>query len=169
MQCVLSWLSVLSLFLSVSAHDNIHYVVSHEEASGRSCPNSSCLTLEEYLQEAETYFTTGTTFIILTGNYSLEGVINLANISNITLRGEKNGSIINIINGTIRCQNVTGLNIERLTFSVYSSTISSVLKIIKSNKVFITSCIFRGTGNLNIALVRALLVRQTMSPFPVLS
>lgn len=86
-------LLVLSLALSISAHQ-VHYVKPNETIS--DCNHTECLTLDQYTQQMATYFTRGSTFVFLTGNYSLQATINLTNISDISFRGEGNGSNINV-------------------------------------------------------------------------
>ena len=103
--------------LSASTH-NVHYVKS-VDSSPLGCSDQPCLTLDQYNQQTETYFTTGSTFVFLAGNHTINTTVNLTSISEITLRGERN-SQVNILCGSIEvailCENVSNLSIEGLAF-----------------------------------------------------
>ena len=132
--------------LSASTH-NVHYVKT-VDSSPLSCPGQPCLTLDQYNQQTETYFTTGSTFVFLAGNHTINTTVNLTSISEITLRGERNSQVnILCLNrfGFI-IQNVSHLSIEGLVFLSASTTIGTVaMKIIDSNGVWIHNVGFQGS------------------------
>ena len=131
--------------LSTSTH-NVHYVKS-VDSSPLSCPGQPCLTLDQYNQQTETYFTTGSTFVFLAGNHTINTTVNLTSISEITLRGERNSQVNILCLNTFGflIQNVSHLNIEELVFLSANTTIGTVaLKIIDSNGVFIHNVGFQG-------------------------
>ena len=125
----------------------VHYV---KPSSLISCPGKPCLTLDQYNQQTETYFTTGSTFVFLAGNHTVNTTVNLTSISAITLRsrGERN-SQVNIFwmnEFGIRIQNVSNLSIEELVFLSGNTTKGTVaLKIIDSNGVWIHNIEFQGS------------------------
>ena len=123
----------------------VHYV---KPSSLISCPGQPCLTLDEYNQQTETYFTTGSTFVFLAGNHTINTTVNLTSISEITLRGERNSqvNILCSIQVFILIQNVSIMSIEGLVFLSGNTTIGTVaLKIIDSNRVFIHNVTFQGS------------------------
>ncbi len=115
-------LIVLMAALTISAQ-NVSYVKPNE-SSTHDCPHGQpCLTLYQYSQQAMIYFTTGATFLFLSGNHSLQTTLELRNISNITLRGiddEHSAKIMYANEGNIKFVNVINLNIVGLTFTNYS-------------------------------------------------
>ena len=131
--------------LSASTH-NVHYVKSDD--SSLSCPGQPCLTLDQYNQQTETYFTTGSTFVFLTGNHTINTTVNLTSISKIILRGERNSqvNVLCSIQVVILIQNVSNLSIKGLMFLSGNTTIGTVaLKIIDSNGVWIHNVGFQGS------------------------
>ena len=132
--------------LSASTH-NVHYVKS-DDSSPLSCPRQPCLTLDQYNQQKETYFTTGSTFVFLAGNHTINTTVNLTSISEVTLRGERN-SQVNILclnQFGILIQNISILSIEGLVFLSGNTTIGTVaLKIIDSNEIRIDNVGFQGS------------------------
>ena len=136
-----------AVVLSASAH-NVHYVMS----SSHYCPGQPCLTLDQYNQQTETYFTTESTFVFLPGNHTINTTVNLTSISEITLRGERN-SQVNIIclkESGILILNVSIMSIEELVFLSGNTTIGTVaLKIIDSNEVWIHNVGFQGSYSIS--------------------
>ena len=132
--------------LSASTH-NVHYVKS-DDSSPLSCPGQPCLTLDQYNQQTETYFTTGSTFVFLAGNHTINTTFNLTSISEIILRGERN-SQVNILCSSkvvILCENVSISSIEGLVFLSGNTAIGTVaLKITDSNRVKINNVGFKGS------------------------
>ena len=132
-----------AVVLSASAH-NVHYVMS----SSHYCPGQPCLTLDQYNQQTETYFTTGSTFVFLAGNHTVNTTVDLTSISEITLRGERNTqvNILCSIEVIFLSENVSDLKIEGLVFLSRNIAIESVaLKIIDSNGVWIHNVTFKGS------------------------
>ncbi len=107
-----------------------------------------CLTLDKYLESSHIYFTSGSTFVFLPGNHSLQSSINLRRLSNITLKGIEDESSTTIIcksHYTIVGQSVTNLSIEWLTFDLAEKQYhATALLLFKSHEVVISDCIFRG-------------------------
>ena len=120
----------------------VHYV---KPSSLISCPSQPCLTLDQYNQQTETYFTTGSTFVFLAGNHTINTTVNLTRISEITLRGERN-SQVNILclnRFGFLIQTVSNLSIEGLMFLSGNTTVA--LNIINSNGVWIHNVEFQGS------------------------
>ena len=57
--------------------------------NGEDCPsaNTSCYNLSYYLADYSFYFTDDTIFYFLNGTHTLQGILNISNVSNITLQG----------------------------------------------------------------------------------
>ena len=135
---------ILQIAVFSASTQAVHYVKS---SSLISCPGQPCLTLDQYNKQTETYFTTGSTFVFLAGNHTINTTVNLTSISEITLRGERN-SQVNIIclkKSGILVQSVSHLSIEGLVFLSANTTIGTVaLKITDSNGVRIHNVGFKG-------------------------
>ena len=152
----------LTLVVCRISTEQIHYV-KPVNSSTLSCPGQPCLSLDQYIQQTATYFTTGSTFLFLPGNHISTTAINLANISNITLKQRESDYPIKV-NITysnevcIVCQNVTDLKIEGLRFKLYSSNTnkSSAIKLYASNGVTLSNSTFIGSGDLSKNLARAI-------------
>lgn len=114
------------------------------------CPGLPCLSLGQYVELTERYFTTGSTFVFLPGNHSLESVLSLENVSDVTMRGVGSGSTARIFLGrqvTIFCDEVQNIRIEGLTFILCSyQCISSAMQILDSAEIVISDSIFQGSG-----------------------
>ena len=137
--------TILILAVFSASTQAVHYV---KPSSLISCPGQPCLTLDQYNQQTETYFTTGSTFVFLAGNHTINTTVNLTSISDITLRGERNTqvNILSLNEFGILIQNVSFLSIEGLMFLSGNTTIGTVaLKIIDSNGVWIHNVGFQGT------------------------
>ena len=118
---------LVALLSVCSASAHLCYVLPNN-SSPLSCPGQPCLTMEQYIQLAGTYIISGSTFTFLSGNHSLESVVNLANISDLTLSGEGSGTLLIIRSNTVflldAASNVT---IKELTFSLHSSSSTSMV------------------------------------------
>ena len=126
-----------------------HYVKS-DNSSTLSCPGQPCLSLDQYNQQTETYFTTGSTFVFLAGNHTINTTVNLTSISDITLRGERNTQVTCLKEFGILIQNVSILSIEELMFLSGNTTIGTVaLKIIDSNEIWIHNVGFEGSYSIS--------------------
>ena len=150
-------IEVLAL-MSVSA-PGIHYV-KPDNASISSCPDQPCLTLDQYVQHSPVYFTTGSTFVFVPGNHSLQSSIWLNDISNITLMGtgyNSSTTIICALEYTIFTESVSNLYIEWLRFDLTENQyLATALKIYNSRGVMISDCTFQGSGNTTRTEARAL-------------
>ena len=137
---------LLVALLSVcSASAHLHYVLPND--SSPSCPGQPCLTIEQYAQQAGTYITSGSTFMFMAGNHSLESDVHLANISDLTLRGEGNETLVNIRSNSVLLLNAaSNVTIKGLAFLLHSSNTSMILNITSSNDIKIILCIFQGHG-----------------------
>ena len=64
--------------------ENVYHVVINKESP---CTAEQCLTLEEYVEDAASYFTSGTTLQFLPGNHTLStvGFVEIWNVSNLAL------------------------------------------------------------------------------------
>ena len=123
-----------------------------------NCSYSPCLTLEQYAKQRETYFTTGSTFVFLPGNHSLQDTVNLTGIANVTLMGDSiNEADIIIIcrNPLFSFESVTNLSIRDLKFASYGSRCLSILYF-RNSSAEISGASFQGTGDPKKNLARAI-------------
>ena len=70
---------------SSSQNISVYYVTP---ASTLPCPGEPCHTLSEFVQQADTYFTSDTTFVFLPGNHTLENGLLVRGITSLTLLGD---------------------------------------------------------------------------------
>ena len=134
---------LLFMILMLSSSPQQIYHVQPDESPPQNCPDYPCLTLDQYVQGADEYFTTGAIFLFQTGHYSLQNTIILKNISNITLAGTED-VIISYLECVIECLDVTNARIERLIFVPHNKTkVQSYPVIIISNSINVL--IFKST------------------------
>lgn len=160
-----------SLFATFTAIPNIYYVLS-SETDYSDCPDVECLTLDQYVQESGAYFTTGSIFIFMVGNHSLETELELYGVSNILLRGigtEPNTNIVCKLAHAIVFSNTFNINLTGLTFLLhsYEHDRDSALWIESSANIAITNMVFRGSGDLTAPLTRA--IYSTASNIKIMS
>ena len=124
-----------SMLLPMTLTQTVHYVKPDDSIS-LNCPGQPCLTLDQYTQQAATYFTTGSTFLFLPGNHTLRTTINLTDISDVVFRGM--GSIIHGNGGNISCIGVINLTIDELTLKIV------VLEMVRSEEILISNSNFLG-------------------------
>ena len=142
---------LLVLMLALGASAELVRYVRPKDAPLLNCPAQPCLTLEEYKYSSAAYPSTGSTFVFLAGNHSLDYAVSLANVSDVVFRGEKGSTDVNIICGdrvSILFENVTHFGINGLRFIFNSSFPTSVLVLINSGQVQISNSTFQGTGYL---------------------
>ena len=136
MKSLASILIVILLVWSASAHV---YYVKLDNYIPQSCPGQPCLTLDQYTQQAATYFTTGSTFLFLPGNHTLWTIINLTDISDVVFRGLKDQSsditIIHGNGGNISCAGVINLTFDGLTLKTAN------LQVVRSKGVLLSDSI----------------------------
>ena len=105
-----------SLLLAVSFAQSTFHV---KPTTDTPCSAKPCLTLSEYAQAGEQYFTSNTTFAFLPGDHYLGININIENDSNIMLLGNTTSLPSRIVcTGPvgIRCSNFTHLEVSALDF-----------------------------------------------------
>ena len=106
---------IVSLILWSTSALHERYV-KPDNPSSLSCPGQPCLTLDQYTQQAATYFTTGSTFLFLSGNHTLQTTINLTDIHDLKFkRSEEKGYTIHGNYTKILCMGVINLTIDGLT------------------------------------------------------
>lgn len=155
--------AILIFIIVHSSSSHIRYVRPNY-SSPLSCPGQLCLTLDQYTQQTPQYFTTGSIFVVLSGNHSLSSTVSLTNISNITIRGELSDSLV-IVSGEIRCQRVANLTIEGLKFLFSHDVVNkeeSVLVFIRSVGILINQTIFESIKRDNQSLLRAVHVTRSI-------
>ena len=75
---------VITAVISLCAAQNQYYVTP---SPNTTCPGEPCLTLSEYVQEAEQYFTSDAIFQLLPGDHYLEESVDVENVRNFSLIG----------------------------------------------------------------------------------
>ena len=152
------------LGLVPSSNSDVRYVHPSDSLQS-SCPYQPCRTLQQYSQENN--IANGTTFLFLPGNHHIpQSMLNLTQVSSITLRGEPFASII-CTNMVIRGENVTYLRIERLRFLLNCTGSQiyglSALCLINCVKIFISNAVFQGSGNISMVPLGALSIERSRS------
>ena len=108
-----------SLLLAISIAQSTFYV---KPTNDTPCPMQPCLTLSEYAQAGEQYFTSNTTFIFLPGDHYLRHSIIINKQSNIMLHGDAtslpriNSRIVCSGPVVVSCSNITHLEMSALDF-----------------------------------------------------
>ena len=135
MICSSSLIISLILWSTSALHERY---VKPDNPSSLSCPGQPCLTLDQYTQQAATYFTTGSTFLFLPGNHTLQTTINLTNISDLKFkRSTEYDSTIHCNRGKILCMGVIHLTIDGLTLKTTYIEVSESKGIVISNSIFL--------------------------------
>lgn len=136
---------ILVVVFSASAQ-NVHYV-KPIYSSFLSCPGEPCLTLDQYIfpQDPITYFTTGSVFVFLAGNHSLDTTVSLENVSNITFIGDHGANIVCGNGVTVIFENTANLTIVGIRFvSFPTSNSGSILLLHNSINFLIAESTFQG-------------------------
>lgn len=138
---------VMMLMLGTTKQQHVHYVIP-SDSQPQDCPHQPCLSINQYMERADMYFTTRATFLFLAGNYSLQATtIHLVNISDVTLAGKEDESdaIIHYGNSNgILCENMTNFQIQKLTFVLNASNVAPAILVIRSKNILIFNSIFKG-------------------------
>ena len=111
----------LFLFLSIlsSSAEDICYVKPAN--SSQVCPGDPCLTLGQYANETAMYFTTGSVFVFIQGNHTLDEPLCIEHVSNVTMKRLNINDIVSILcirNSGIEGYNITNMFIEGLEFVI---------------------------------------------------
>lgn len=152
----------INLVQCIIAQD-FYYVKPHSSLSA-NCPSQPCLTLGQFTVSVERYFTTGSMFVFLPGNHSIESTLSLGNISDLTLRGVGNSSTASRIflgsEVSVVFYEADSVHIEGLTFILCKNQCPelSALQFINSSHISISNSSFRGSGK---AKVRAISLQHS--------
>ena len=88
--------------------------------SSTTCPTKSCLTLDEYAADKETYFTSVTTFIFLEGKHYLNSPLWINSKNNISMKGiNTNVTIIMSPNARLGLWNCENFALRSLEVQYY--------------------------------------------------
>ncbi len=146
MMMILHLILVPVLFLGIFGQ-NYRYITPSRDII---CPGQPCFTLHQLTEipKSSRYFTAGSTFIFLPGNHSLETVLILTNVSDLTLRGAGKASIFLGSQAAIVWDGVKNIHIERLTFIMcgYQCETSSMY-FADSVEIVISNSTFQGSRN----------------------
>ena len=136
------------------------YCVTPTTASRSRCPHITyCATLSHYAQEAQLYFTSDATIVFLPGNHTLDRDITVANVANLTIRGQSPIARV-ICNGPVgfHFTNTTNLNILSLAFTSCNMSWSYAGRRTGNSALFLQSTLYAKLvncsfhANLGIAL-----------------
>ena len=131
---------IVMIILAWRTSADFHYV-KPDNYTSQTCPGQPCLTLDQYAQQAATYFTTGSTFLFLPGNHTLWTTINLTNISDVEFK--RMGTDVTIIHGnnlSISCWKVNNLTIDELTLK------TTIIRVFRSKNILIKNSTFLGSS-----------------------
>ena len=145
---------IVMIILAWRTSADFHYV----KPDNYSMPCQQCLTLDEYAQQADKYFTTGSTFLFLLGNHTLWTTVNLTNVSDVEFRGM--GTDVTIIHGNnsiISCWKVNNLTIDGLTLK------TTIIRVLRSKNILIKNSTFLGSSlSCNYSLIYCLIIGKSM-------
>ncbi len=145
---LLTWLFLLLVIVSSAG---IYYV----QPDNSECPGIFCLTFDEYVEEADIYFRTNSTFIFLAGNHTLKTALHLSRVSNVLLTGSgetPNTDIVCKLTYNINLTVVFNITLKGMTFLLfnkYDDDRESALFIDSSFGVTISNMIFLGSRDVN--------------------
>ena len=156
----LAWLPpkmhFLTLLLGILTVSSLTITQQDRYVSVQSCAYQSCITMDQYAVKAAEYFIAGSTFIFLPGNHSSHIVININDVTNITLRGHGSSSVYILCKNKVALffKNATNIYIERLVFilyakhlSIYISVEPSALQVFDDSSVSMHGVSFFGSGD----------------------
>ena len=129
--------------------------VKADATPSKDCPGKPCATLEEYIKDSLTYFTTGSVFLFLPGNHDLQVSLSLSNVSNIELDGTgSNTSATIVCTEEVVVYNVTSLVIKGLKFvvSFHEHENFTVLVFTSSKYIVINNTVFFNNASSGRAL-----------------
>ena len=151
----------------MSLEDTYYIKPTTDSYSADMCPAEyPCLLLEEI----NDYATTGSTFELLEGNYTLQRTLVLRSVSNIIIRGEGNTISVNYLwtspRPAIYCYNATNVTIEGLSFKPNVNGLNrgeeiGAVEIFFSRGIFISNSLFEGFGALQKGYLQALYIANT--------
>ncbi len=87
-------LLLLYTFFVMSSRSAAQYV---KTSSHHDCSFLPCLTLDQYLEQATTYFTDGAVFVFLPGIHHLHTTVNLTNVADAVLMGDRSDDVITFV------------------------------------------------------------------------
>ena len=154
------WLLLIQVFMVCNTASVQGYRYVKPNYLSAMCPGQPCLTLDQYAEMAKKYFTSGSTFVFLSGDHSLHTALNLTNIADIHFRGIENSSNSSSIllgnNGSISCNNINYFTIEGLSFVLCRNQCiaKSALWFVDSGHIAINNSVFLGNWSQRSLLLR---------------
>ena len=134
------------LYGSPIRNDSMYYVTPTHDTP---CLEEPCLTLTEYVQQVDQYFTSNTTLVFLPGNHTLENGLLIANISSLTLLGSSQ-SASNIIcarPASFLFQEISEVYIGSLAFISCGDGSNAAMNLYSIYFVEIFDCVFWNNTN----------------------
>ena len=131
---------IVMIILAWRTSADFHYV-KPDNYTSQTCPGQPCLTLDQFTQQAATYFTTGSTFLFLPGHHTQWTTVNLTNVSDVEFKGM--GTDVTIIHGnnlSISCWKVNNLTIDELTLK------TTIIRVFRSKNILIKNSTFLGSS-----------------------
>ena len=110
---------LLELFVLLHSGSTVteYYVRS---STSTDCPAKPCLTLNEYAQNPEKYFTSNTAFIFLDGEHHLDSPLYIITLSNLFMNGTANTTINLSEKAYIMVFSVQGVAMTSLAINYHS-------------------------------------------------
>lgn len=155
----LSVLLLIFICILTSSSVQINYVIPSNHLLPQICKTNPCLSLDEYVQQAEIYFVPGSTFHFLAGNHTLRQTISLSGMSNLTLTGDplsnNSSSKVYLSQEAFffnRSTNVTIKKLDFLTAPEITFPSQSVFSF-ESSRIRIVDTRFEGSGNVSLFML----------------
>ena len=114
-------LLVLLITPSVSLFFERKNYVTPNKAIGCSEGWSTCLTLQEYANQPDKYFTNHTIFYFQPGSHRLNSDLNVVNLHHLTLQGLQDSELVNVLFGpsiSVTWKNCSNIEISSISFSL---------------------------------------------------
>ena len=151
------WLKTAIIILLASASLSTGSMLYVKAKRNETCATQPCLTFNEYVNEADQYFTSNVTFVFLSGDHSLIQRVRFTDATNVTLRSEqtvKGNDVARIICAplvNLTFVNMTSFEMKSLAFvscGYSSSGFASAFSFYMLNHVKIIHVSFFGDSRL---------------------
>ena len=149
----MDFLASLVLFFSLrpAAAVTEYYVRSN---TSTACPtNSTCLTLDEYVSDTETYFTSDTSFLFMEGEHYLSSDLSIEGKNNISMKAlNVNVTIVFSLNSIILFSNSEAIVVSSLSIhhrGFYLILAYAALELFDSNNIHLTRINFKQISKFN--------------------
>ena len=149
---IFALLSVV-IFPLCSALTNYYVKPTADTQCQAGVPESNCLTLTEYAGQADQYFTSGVTFVFLSGVHTLPCNVSVSNIDSLTLEGDTTNTpdvmsrIMCTWPANLLFQNISRLQVNSLAFANCGGVANAAVRTKSVDSCEFRNCLFDDNMN----------------------